>query len=101
MGYIDDATSHVHAGFHEYEGTLPSMDSFSRYIQKYGIPQSVYADRHSTYQSSDELTVEEQLEGKEKTKTQFGRALEELGVRLIPAYSPQAKGRIERLFGTF
>ena len=101
MGYIDDATSHVYARFHEYEGTLPAMDSFSRYIQKYGIPRSVYANRHSTYQSQDELTIEEQLEGKEKTKTQFGRALEELGVRLTPAYSPQAKGRIERLFGTF
>ena len=101
MGYIDDATSQVHARFHEYEGTLPAMDSFLRYIQKYGIPQSIYADRHSTYQSQDELTIEEQLEGKEKTKTQFSRALEELGVRLIPAYSPQAKGRIERLFGTF
>lgn len=101
MGYIDDATSRVHARFCEYEGTLPGMDSFQRYIQKYGIPQSVYADKHSTYQSQDELTIEEQLAGKEETKTQFGRALEELGVILIAAHSPQAKGRIERLFRTF
>ena len=101
MGYIDDATNKVHARFYEYEGTLPAMDSLRGYIQRHGIPQSVYADRHSTYQSSDELTIEEQLVGKEETKTQFGRALEELGVILIAAHSPQAKGRIERLFRTF
>lgn len=101
MGYIDDATNRVHARFCEYEGTLPAMDSFQRYIQKYGIPQSVYADKHSTYQSQDELTIEEQLAGQEETKTQFSRALEELGVILIAAHSPQAKGRVERLFRTF
>jgi hypothetical protein len=101
MGYIDDASNKVHGRFYKYEGTLPAMDSFWRYIEKHGIPRSVYADKHSTYQSQDELTVEEQLAGKEETKTQFGRALEELGVILIAAHSPQAKGRIERLFRTF
>jgi hypothetical protein len=75
------------------------LDSFRRYARKYGIPQSVYAYRHSTYQSWRETRIKEELEGKEP-QSEFGRALEELGVRLIAAYSPQAKGRVERLFGT-
>lgn len=101
MGYIDDATNTVHARFYEYEGTIPAMDSFRRYIRKYGIPHSLYADRHTTYRSTDKLTIEEELAGKEKSKTQFERAVGELGVKIIPAYSPQAKGRIERQFRTF
>lgn len=100
MGYIDDATNTVFARFYEYEGTIPAMDSFKRYIKKYGIPQSVYLDRHSTYKSSRKLTPEEELEGLDKPLSQFERALGELGVTVIHAYSPQAKGRVERLFGT-
>ena len=99
MGYIDDATGRIYCRFYDYEGTWPVMDSFKRYVGKYGIPQSVYADRHSTYQSWRETRIKEELEGKEP-QSEFGRALEELGVRLIAAYSPQAKGRVERLFGT-
>ncbi len=101
MGYIDDATGEVFAWFYDYEGTMPAMESFYRYIKKYGLPHSLYMDKHSTYQSPAEPNVEEQLEGRKKMLTQFGRALEELGVELIPAHSPQAKGRIERLFKTF
>lgn len=100
MGYIDDATNIVFARFYDYEGTLPAMDSFKRYIKKYGIPLSVYLDRHSTYKSSRKLTPEEELEGIDKPLSQFERALGELGVTVIHAYSPQAKGRVERLFGT-
>ena len=51
MGYIDDATGKVYARFYEYEGTMPAMDSFKRYIRKYGIPVSIYLDKHSTYKS--------------------------------------------------
>ena len=101
MGYIDDATGEVFARFHDYEGTMPVMESFYRYVKRCGLPLSLYMDKHSTYQSPKEPNVEEQLEGREKALTQFGRALEELGVELIPAHSPQAKGRIERLFKTF
>jgi hypothetical protein len=101
MGYMDDATGEVFAWFYDYEGTLPAMSSFYRYVKKYGLPHSLYMDKHSTYQSPKGPNVEEQLEGREKVLTQFGRALEELGVELIPAHSPQAKGRIERLFKTF
>ena len=99
MAYIDDASSRVYARFYAYEGTIPAMDSFQRYIQHYGIPLAIYADKHSTYHSSAEPTVTEQLAGVEPM-SQFGRALRELGVELIPAHSPQAKGRVERLFKT-
>ena len=101
MGYIDDASNEVYGRFYEYEGTIPAMDSFRGYIRKYGIPNSLYADRHTTYHSKDKLTIEEELEGKTKKATQFERAVGELGVKIIPAYSAQAKGRIERQFRTF
>ncbi|MGH7207972.1 MAG: ISNCY family transposase [Nitrospiraceae bacterium] len=100
MASIDDASSRVFARFYEYEGTIPAMDSFHRYVTRYGIPLAVYADKHTTYRSPVEPTMEEQLAGAEPT-SQFGRALGELGVELIPVHSPQAKGRIERLFHTF
>lgn len=100
MAYIDDASSRVFARFYEYEGTIPAMDSFQRYIRHHGIPLAIYADKHTTYQSPAEPTMAEQLAG-EAPQSQFGRALRELGVELIPAHSPQAKGRVERLFKTF
>jgi hypothetical protein len=99
MAYIDDASSRVYARFYAYEGTIPAMDSFQRYVQRYGLPLALYADQHTTYQSPAEPTVEEQLAGT-KPQSQFGRALDELGVELIAAHSPQAKGRVERLFRT-
>ena len=99
MGYIDDATNTVYGRFYDYEGTLPAMDSFKRYIRKYGFPLSIYLDKHTTYKSSRKLTVEEELEGLSRPMSQFERALDELGVEVIHAHSPQAKGRIERLFG--
>jgi transposase len=100
MGYIDDATGNVFGRFYDYEGTLPAMDSFKGYVRRYGLPQSVYLDRHSTYKSTKRLTPEEELRGQSSPMSQFERALEELGVEVIHANSPQAKGRVERLFGT-
>lgn len=101
MLYIDDATNTVFARFYTYEGTIPALDSFRRYISKYGIPLALYADRHSTYKNNNKtLSIEEQLAGC-RIDTQFSRALNELAVTLIPAYSPQAKGRVERSFQTF
>ena len=99
MAYIDDASSRVCARFYEYEGTIPAMDSFTRYVTRHGIPLAIYADKHTTYQSPAPPTVEEQLAGV-TPMSQFGRALEELGVELLAAHSPQAKGRVERLFKT-
>jgi transposase-like protein len=100
MAYIDDASNRVYARFYSYEGTIPAMDSFKRYLRRDGIPMSVYLDKHPTYKAWAEPTIAEQLAGR-KPKSQFERALEELGVTVIHADSPQAKGRIERLFGTF
>jgi hypothetical protein len=99
MAYIDDANSRVFARFYAYEGTIPAMDSFQRYVSRYGVPLAIYADKHTTYQSPVPPTVDEQLAGITPT-SQFGRALGELGVELIAAHSPQAKGRVERLFKT-
>jgi transposase len=99
MGYIDDATGRVYGRFYEYEGTLPAMDSFRRYIRKYGIPISLYMDKHTTYRGTGEPTIEDELNGTEPM-SEFGRALNELGVQLIHANTPQAKGRVERLFNT-
>ncbi len=97
MGYIDDATGVVYGRFYDYEVTIPAMDSLKRYITEYGLPMSVYLDKHTTYKSwvrRDEFREVEPV-------SQFGRALSELGVRMLFAHSPQAKGRIERLFNTF
>ena len=99
MGYIDDATNNVYGRFYDYEGTIPAMDSFNRYVKRYGLPQSVYLDRHTTYKSSAKPTIEDDLADR-KPMSQFERALNELGVKVIHAMSPQAKGRVERLFKT-
>jgi transposase len=100
MGYIDDATSNPFGRFSSYEGTLPAMDSFKRYVEEYGIPASIYLDKHSTYKSTKKQSIEDQLNNQEHL-SQFSRAVGELGVNVIYADSPQAKGRIERLFNTF
>jgi transposase len=99
MAYIDDASSRVFARFYAYEGTVPALDSFQRYVTRYGVPLALYADKHTTYKSPAEPTVQEQLAGA-NPMSQFGRALRDLGVELISAHSPQAKGRVERLFKT-
>ena len=99
MGYIDDATGRTFCRFYEYEGTIPAMDSFKRYMREHGIPLSVYFDKHTTYKSTAEPSIEDEINGTEPL-SEFGRALTELGVKLIHAHSPQAKGRVERLFNT-
>jgi hypothetical protein len=100
IGYIDDATNEVYGRFYGYEGTIPAMDSFKRYSKKYGIPMSVYLDRHTTYKSTKNPTIEDDLANRQPL-SQFERALAELTVDVIHAYSAPAKGRIERLFKTF
>jgi transposase len=100
MGYIDDATGDVFGRFYDYEGTMPAMDSLKRYIRRRGLPLKVYLDGHSTYKSTAKPTIQDELEGVEPL-SEFERALKELGVEVSHAHSPQAKGRIERLFRTF
>lgn len=90
MVMIDDATSTVLARFYPAETTEAAFDLFGRWVKRYGIPRSVYADRHSIYRDEDHP----------EKPTQYGRAMKELSVELIPAYSPQAKGRVERMNGT-
>ena len=97
IGYIDDATGNTFGQFHDYEGTVPAMESFRSYAEKYGLPQSVYLDQHSTYKVTSPAKEEER---QQMLMSQFERALRELGVKVIHANSPQAKGRVERLFGT-
>ena len=79
---------------------MPAMDSFKRYLKKRGLPLKVYLDKHSTYKSTAKPTIEEELNDVEPL-SEFERALKELGVEVSHAHSPQAKGRIERLFRTF
>jgi len=100
MLYVDDATSRRFAKFYKYEGTLPFMESFKRYIKKRGLPHSIYIDRHSTYKSTKKPSIDDELNNREPL-TQVGRALKELGVDLIFAKSAPAKGRVERNFETF
>jgi hypothetical protein len=100
MGYIDDATSRAFGRFYEYEGTIPALDSFKRYCLKYGIPQSVYLDKHTTYKSTQQEQLRLSILGQGDGLSEFERALKVLDVQVIHANSPQAKGRIERLFRT-
>jgi hypothetical protein len=99
MGYVDDATSKFFGRFYEFEGTYPAMDSFRRYISQYGLPRSVYLDKHSTYKINRGANLDEDLKGI-LPESQFGRSLNEVDVEVIYANSPQAKGRIERKFET-
>jgi transposase len=64
MAYIDDAIGRAYFRFYEYESTIPAMDSFMRYIRRYGIPMSIYFDRHTTYKSPAEPTIQEEINGK-------------------------------------
>jgi hypothetical protein len=99
MVMIDDATGRIYARFFEEETLVAAFETFHRYTTLYGVPRALYVDRFSIYRSDREPTAAEILAGKEP-KTQFGRAMEELDVRLILACSPQAKGRVERMNGT-
>ena len=90
---IDDATSRATARFYPAETTEGYLDLLGRYLRKHARMVAIYADRHSIFQNQAE-------EGQSPPPTQVGRALAELGIQLIPAHSPQAKGRVERFNGT-
>ena len=98
MVMVDDATGRVWAQFFEEETTRASYDVFEGWVRRYGLPRSLYVDRDSIYRCEGLGSVAEQLAGK-TPQTQFGRAMEQLGVELILANSPQAKGRVERMNG--
>ena len=104
-GFVDDATGKI-TGLYmcKNECLLGYLEVLRQTIENYGIPISLYPDKYSVFfptkKASDQLTIEEQLNGREKGITQFGRIVEELGIEMFPASSPQAKGRIERLWET-
>jgi Helix-turn-helix domain len=100
MVMIDDATSRTYARFFPGETTAAVMEIFGSYVRKHGLVHSLYVDRDSIYRSDRQATVEEELRGQPAPVTQFARAMAELGVELILANSPQAKGRVERMNGT-
>jgi transposase len=102
IGFQDDATGQILAAHFqlEAENTLGYLRALHAMIAAHGIPLSLYHDRHSIFQRNDaHWTLAEQLAGKQ-APTQLGRALDHLGIQSIPAYSPQAKGRIERAWRT-
>lgn len=98
MVMVDDATNRVWAKFFEEETTHASYDMLDDWAGQHGLPQSLYVDRDSIYRCEGVGSVAEQLAGQEP-QTQFGRAMKQLGVELILANSPQAKGRVERMNG--
>ena len=98
--YIDDATSRIlHGEFIDEEDTLDLMRTTKTYLQQWGRPVALYVDKDSIYNVNRPANVEEQLNAKDPI-TQFTRAMGELGIEVILAGSPQAKGRVERGFRT-
>jgi hypothetical protein len=93
---IDDATGRIlHASFGPHEGVLPVMGFWNEYVRIHGLPKAIYLDRFSTYS----MNLKDARENQD-TATQFERACHELGIEVIHANSPQAKGRVERVFRT-
>ena len=99
IAVIDDATSRIHAQFVEHDTTEQNLRTLGGWLRRYGRPLAHYTDKNSIFRSNRPAAIREQLRG-ERAHSQFGRALQELGIEWIAAQSPQAKGRIERLFAT-
>src|SRR5467141_283076 len=99
IAVIDDATSRLWGRFTEHDTTEENLRTFGGWLERYGRPLAHYTDKNSIFRMAGTAALPEQLRG-EKARSQFGRALRELGIEWIAAHSPQAKGRIERLFET-
>jgi hypothetical protein len=98
MVMVDDATNRLRARFFAEETTRASYDVLESWVRKHGLPASLYVDRDGIYRCEGVASLAEQLAG-QRPQTQFGRAMAGLGVDLILANSPQAKGRVERMNG--
>lgn len=97
---IDDATGEIPAAlFREREDAAGYFLLLRKIVEGPGVPMALYADRHTIFRSPKKPTLQQELAG-EVPRSQFGRLVDELGIELIPSYSPQARGRVERLFGT-
>jgi hypothetical protein len=99
IALIDDATSRIWGRFTEHDTTEENLRTLQGWLRRYGRPLAHYTDKNSIFQKAGPQPLPEQLRG-DPLRTQFGRALHELGIAWIAAHSPQAKGRIERLFET-
>ncbi len=98
--YIDDATSRIMYGeFVRSEDTINLLQTTKNYLLAHGRPNTFYVDKDSIYVINRQATIEEELRDS-TALTQFTRAMGELGITVLPAHSPQAKGRVERSFGT-
>jgi transposase len=100
LNLVDDATGTTRSLMTEHEGLQGAMRLLWRWVERYGIPTALYTDRHTIYHTDREPTLTEALAG-EPPLTAFGKACRKLGIRIITAYSPQAKGRVERKHGVF
>jgi hypothetical protein len=97
---IDDATSRSWGRFVPHDGTRENMGVLWEYIERNGRPVDVYTDRHAMFAVPPRAEESEEQRKQADRMTQIGRALRELGIGWIAAHSPQAKGRVERSFGT-
>lgn len=100
MNMVDDATKTTLSLIDKEETTEVSMRLLWAWIDKYGIPEALYVDHKNVFVTDREPTIEEQLKG-EMPLTHFGRACDKLGIQIITANSPQAKGRVERNHGVY
>src|SRR5258706_11022828 len=90
IAVIDDATSRIHARFTEHDTTEENLGTFGGWVRRYGRPLAHYTDKNSIFRKAGPQPLPEQLRG-DPVRTQFGRALSELGIEWIAAHSPQAK----------
>jgi hypothetical protein len=100
MNMVDDATGETLALMAHEETTEVAMRVLWRWIERYGIPKALYTDKKSVFVTSREPSIEEQL-ADEIPLTAFGKACAKLGIDIIRAHSPQAKGRVERNHGVY
>jgi transposase len=100
MNMVDDATGQTLSLLDEQETTAGAMRLLWQWIDRYGIPKALYTDRKNVYVPDEKTAQKAEINGVE-VLTQFGRACKELGIRIIQAHSPQAKGRVERSNGTY
>ncbi|HLD41854.1 MAG TPA: ISNCY family transposase [archaeon] len=100
IAFIDDATSRIMDGaFVDYEGTFTLFEATEHYLKTHGKPLAFYVDKHSTFKINRQTNIEEDLKDTQ-AQSQFSRAMDELNIEVIFANSPEAKGRVEKLFKT-
>ena len=100
IAFIDDATSQIMDGmFVDFEGTWTLFETTEHYLKTHGKPLAFYVDKHSTFKINRQANVEEELKD-QQAQSQFTRAMDSIGIEVICANSPEAKGRVERLFET-